>query len=92
MQDKALSVTELRNLIGHEVHFEGRRCQIIEILEDGPALILQHQEHFTTIQPDQHGEAHRKVPSTVTVHVFDHENGGVNPAFHSMQLDSVLKS
>lgn len=88
---ETISVDSLRVLIGHEVHYDGRRCQIIEILEDGPALILQHySEELTTIQPDQHGEAHRKVPSTVTIPVLDQEGLKLNPDFYALNLERLI--
>lgn len=90
MLDKMVDVAKLRNLIGHEVHFDGQRCQIIEVLEDGPAVILQNQDHDTTIQPDQHGEAHRKVPATFTIPVLCQEGEGLNPEFSAMQLHTLL--
>ncbi len=85
-----LNVDNLRNLIGHEVHYEGRRCKIIEVLEDIPAVILQHHEQHTTIQPDQHGEAHRKVPRTITLPVMDLDSGGFHPAFTNLNLSHLL--
>ena len=90
MQSHCINVDTLRNLIGHEVHYEGRRCRIIEILEDIPAVILQQHELHTTIQPDQHGEAHRKVPSTITLPVIDCESGDIPPAFSSLNLSHLL--
>lgn len=91
MQSQTISVDSLRNLIGYEVHYEGKACKIIEILEDDNlAVILQHHEYQTTIQADQHGEAHRKVPSTVTLPVMDRESGGFHPAFDNLNLHHLL--
>jgi hypothetical protein len=91
MRSQTITVDSLRNLIGYEVHYEGRPCKIIEILEDDIlAVILQHHEHQTTIQADQHGEAHRKVPSTVTLPVIDSDNGGFHPAFDNLNLHHLL--
>lgn len=90
MHSQLINVDNLRNLIGHEVHYEGRRCKIIEVLEDIPAVILQQHEHHTTIQADQHGEAHRKVPRTITLPVMDQESGGYHPAFANLNLSHLL--
>lgn len=56
----------LRKLIGGRARYQGELYEIIEVLEDEPALVLQNCEH-KTIQADQHGEAHRRVPETVTL-------------------------
>lgn len=62
-------IDDLRDLIGRYADFHGTRCEIIEVLEDGPALVLQDCGDQTSIQADQHGEAHRRVPQTQTVTV-----------------------
>jgi hypothetical protein len=90
MHSQTANVDRLRNLIGREVDYEGRRCTIIEVLEEGPHVILQHQEVNITIQPDQHGEAHRKVPRTITLPVIDSEGGGFHPAFNDLHLSDLL--
>lgn len=60
-------IDNLRDLIGRYAELHDTRCEIIEVLEDGPALVLQDCEHHTSIQADQHGEAHRRVPKTRTI-------------------------
>lgn len=55
------------DLIGRRARYQGELYEVLEILKDErPALVLQNCSH-TTIQPDQHGEAHRRVPETITV-------------------------
>lgn len=56
----------LRRLIGGRARYHSELYEIIEVLEDEPALVLQNCEH-KMIQADQHGEAHRRVPETVTL-------------------------
>lgn len=91
MSNQMIEMNNLCNLIGQEVNHEGRACKIIEILEDEiPAVILQHHEHQTSIQADQHGEAHRKVPSTITLPIIDRESGCFNPAFSNLNLSHLL--
>ncbi len=90
MQNQSLTIASLRNLIGHEVRFEGQLCKIIEILEDGPHLILQHKEQSTAIQADQHGEAHRRVPTTITLPVMDNEGRSLSSDFHSLEVNHLL--
>ena len=91
MHNQTIKMDNLRNLIGHEVNHEGVPCKIIEILEDEIlAVILQHHEQQTSIQADQHGEAHRKVPSTITLPVIDRESGSFHPAFSNLNLTHLL--
>ncbi len=82
-----ISIERLRGFIGREVQYNGKVCRIIEILEDdGLSLILQHTEQLTHIQPDQHGEAHRRVPTTITIPVLDDEGNNYSPAFKKLDL------
>lgn len=80
-----LTVEQLRRLIGSRVQYDDNLCEVIEVLEDGPALILQYIEEHVMIQADQHGEAHRRVPTTVTVPILHPDGGHYHPAF--LQLD-----
>jgi len=64
--DRDLRNSRLRRLIGARARYHGRVYEILEVIEDEPALVLQDESH-STIQADQHGEAHRRVPATVTV-------------------------
>ena len=83
-------MTRLRSLIGVQVRYQNRLCQVIEILEDEPALILQELDQRSTIQPDQHGEAHRRVPPTITVPVLDKDGTHYSRAFASLGLNGLL--
>ncbi len=76
---------ELRTLIGRRVRYKGELYEVFEILEHDPlALVLQNEAHLL-IQPDQHGEAHRRVPETVTVPVALNETAA--PDFQEMHLE-----
>ncbi len=87
-----LHTEQLRVLIGQQITIDGTAYQVIEILEDGPALILQNCSSQTTIQADQHGEAHRRVPSTITLPVLERDSGEFHPSFTALKLDQRLKS
>ncbi len=84
-QPTAVTVEQLRALIGERVRYLGRAWEIVEVLEDGPALVLQDVSH-KVIQPDQHGEAHRRVPTTVTIPIFAPDGASLNPVFQSLDL------
>lgn len=82
-----IQVEYLRDLIGLKVRHQGSRWEIIEILEDGPAIVLRDCEMHTVIQPDQHGEAHRRVPTTTTIPLFDPDSNELNPALLNLDLE-----
>lgn len=83
---RTVSLEQLRAFIGRRVRHKNIECQIIEILEDGPALVLQDCEQHTVIQGDQHGEAHRRVAPTFIIPLHDDAAGKLNPDFVSLNL------
>jgi hypothetical protein len=81
MQPEDIDLPALRALIGRETRHGLQRCRVIEVLEDGPALVLACADDTTEIQPNQHGEANRRVPKTVTVPVLTPERDAFDPTF-----------
>ncbi len=67
------SPEQIHGMIGLRVIFQDTPCRIVEILDDGPHLILECIEKHKSIQPDQHGEAHRRVPQTFTIPILTPE-------------------
>ena len=61
---------QMRGMIGLRVSLYECQYQVVEILDDGPHIVLESLEHHTSIQADQHGEAHRKVPKTHTIPIL----------------------
>lgn len=81
-----IDIEQLRGLIGRSVDYYGTRCTVIEVLEDHPALVLEACHKHTTIQPDQHGEAHRRVPTTITVPILTKTGNEYAPGFLDLNL------
>lgn len=79
-------IDHLRNLIGVRARYQGALFEIIEVLEDGPSLVLQDCERHTTIQADQHGEAHRRVPVTMTLSIPMTKSGDIDTAAIGLEI------
>lgn len=82
----ALTIPQLRDLIGTPVRHRNVECVIIELLEEGPHLVLQEMVTGRGIQPDQFGEAHRRVPVTHTVPVHVENTTELHPAFVALEV------
>jgi len=80
-----LNTEQMRDMIGLRVKYHEVYCQVIEIIEDGPSLILEDLEMHISIQADQHGEAHRKVPKTYTVTILSQDMSEFSPAFLALE-------
>lgn len=80
-------IDELRLLIGRHVQWHGVRCEVVEVLDDGPALVLRSEDADRQIHGDRHGEAVRRAPDTFEVPVLDGA-GNAHPDF--LQLTAGL--
>lgn len=80
------ALEELRSLIGRDVSFAGQHCRVIEVLEDGPALVLSCSAD-NVIQANQHGDATRRVPMTRTIPVLNREHTELHPDYVRLQLN-----
>ena len=85
MNTITMTLSQLRGMIGQTVIFEGKHYQVIEVLEAGTELVLLDIYQETIIQPDQHGDAHRRVPSTLTIPVLTADKTELHPYF--LELD-----
>ncbi len=88
MPELIITLEQLRGMIGLHLIHQGISCQVIEVLDDGPSLVLQSVHESPTIQPDQHGEAQRRTPVTYTVPVLNHDRTELHPQFLSLDLIS----
>jgi hypothetical protein len=86
MGEIIITLEQLRNMIGLHMLHQGVRCQVIEVLEDGPSLVLQSVEESPTIQPNQYGEATRRVPVTYTIPVLNKDHTELHPDFLALDL------
>ncbi|MFN2309826.1 MAG: hypothetical protein ABR553_08865 [Gammaproteobacteria bacterium] len=84
-----LDLARLRTCIGQELDFDGHHCRIIEILEDGPALVLACESAAAVIQPDQYGDANRRVTLTRTVPVLSSDQLQFHPEFLRLNLTGL---
>ncbi|KPK41050.1 MAG: hypothetical protein AMJ69_00055 [Gammaproteobacteria bacterium SG8_47] len=87
MYQHTIIIEELRTLIGCRVRHGGILCEVVEILEHGPFVVLLNLEHGTIIQTNQHGDASRRVPLTYTIPVMHHTEGDVHPTFAALELE-----
>ncbi|WJW76784.1 hypothetical protein QVG61_06795 [Thiohalobacter sp. IOR34] len=79
-----ISLDELRRWIGRELDFLEEPCQVLEVLSDGPAVVLCCRCGETEIQGNQYGEANRRVPRTLTIPVYT-GSGQLSDAFLALR-------
>lgn len=79
-----ITLEQLRGMIGIKLRHNNKDCQVVEVLEDGPSLVLQTFE--SNIQQDQHGTAHRRTPETFCISVLSKDKRELNEQFLSLDL------
>lgn len=78
-----IDIEVLRKKIGLRVWHQGQECCVVELLEDEPALILVAGD-TDSIQADQFGNAHRKVPMSYIVQVLSHDRRELHPDYQAL--------
>ncbi len=86
--NNSLSTAALRRLIGQPVHYDGLPCQVIELLEDGPALVLRGTDRHAEVQEDQYGNPSRLVSATFTVPIYS-AGTELHPEFLALRFDCL---
>ena len=84
MSEIVITLDQLRGMIGIKLCYNNKECQVIEILEDGPSLVLQYFEN--DIQENQHGTAHRRTPETFCITVLSNDKEELSELFLSLDL------
>jgi len=87
MDEIVITLEQLRGMIGLRVRHHGLSCQVIEVLEDGPSLVLQNCKTVSTIQANQFGDANRRVPQTQTIPVLSPDKTELHALFLSLDLE-----
>ena len=65
--------SHLQTWLGREVAWRGQRYRVVEVLDDGPALVLESASAAHHIQPDAHGRPHREARDTLLIPLWDPE-------------------
>lgn len=84
MSELIISLKQLRGMIGINLCYNNKACQVVEVLEDGPSLVLQYFDN--NIQKNQHGNAHRRVPETFCIPILSRDKTELSELFLSLDL------
>lgn len=84
MSEIIITLDQLRGMIGIHLYYNNKECQVVEVLEDGPSLVLQHFEN--DIQEIQHGSAHHRTPDTFCIPVLSSDKKELSEVFLSLDL------
>lgn len=83
-------VLTLRELIGREAVVDGVRCQVIEILEAGPCVVVC-ETVGAEIQSNQYGDPQRRVPRTHTLPLRSQLEQDLHPVVRALAGDELTR-
>jgi hypothetical protein len=85
--DKQL-LQRIQSLCGRQLSYAGHRCTVVDVLERENVLVLRCEDKQRSIQPNQFGEATRRVRECHSLSLFD-EHRALNPIVQGW-LDASL--
>ena len=84
MSELVITIEQLRGMIGVKLCHNNQPCQVVEVLENGPSLVLQYFEN--NIQNNQYGDAHRRAPETLCIPVLSEDKKELHNMFLMLNL------
>ena len=86
MQEDALTIKQLREMLGARLRYRGLGYTVIEILDDRFELVLEADLPTSQIQTDVHGNARREMRELVTVPALSANRSVLHPEFLEITL------
>lgn len=86
MESLPISLAQLQHMIGMRLRWRGVDFAVVEVLEDGPALVAQSMAPDSTIQSDVHGRARREISEVKVIPVLNHDKTLLHPEFLEIEL------
>jgi hypothetical protein len=74
----------LNRAIGRTAIIEGRHIRVIDVLAEGPALVLEDRDEEAVVQTDLHGNPQRRVPHNVTIPLASSVRPGLHPIVEAL--------
>lgn len=85
MNDDAL-LHHLSGLLGHEAQIEGRRLCVVEILREGPMLVLRERGNGS-LQDNLYGQPRRRAPHHFQVPLVSELGDRLHPVARQFMTD-----
>lgn len=73
----------LRVLIGQRCDYDGRPCQVVEVLSGQGLLVLQARDQLPPVQFNQYGQAGRRIHEIIEVPLYGPDQA---PSVELMQV------
>lgn len=86
MNSIIITVDQLRGMLGLRVRYRGAIYSVIEVIEDGPAIVIEPELAVSAIQADAYGNARRQSRTLLTVPVLSADQQQIHPEFLAIDL------
>lgn len=81
-----ITAEQLRTMLGLRVSYRGAIYSVLEIIEDGPAIVLEPEATASSIQADAYGNARRQTRTLLTIPVLSADQRQLHPEFLEIDL------
>jgi hypothetical protein len=73
-------------MLGLRVRYRGAVYSVLEVIEDGPAIVIEPEIAVSSIQTDAYGNARRHTRSLLTIPVLSADRREIHPEFLAIDL------
>lgn len=86
MSPLIITVDQLRGMLGLRVRYRGAIYSVLEVIEDGPAIVIEPELAVSSIQADAYGNARRQAKTLLTIPVLSADQRQIHPEFLAIDL------
>lgn len=88
--DLSSALSQLRQLSGARVRYLEDVWEIVEVLDDGPTLVLESLKR-RVVQGSQYGEGHRRVPQRLSIPLLTNDGQHLNPELRGLKVEGARR-
>ncbi|EDY86756.1 hypothetical protein GP5015_1555 [gamma proteobacterium HTCC5015] len=90
MPDHSVLLQLAHDLVGVRGVYRGREFTLIEVMDDGPSVVLEPTETDNVVQNTAQGEAKRYAQSSYTLPFLSPVNGDIHPVLQDFLGNDIL--
>lgn len=86
MEELTLLLARLHSQIGAQATYRNSVYNILEIIDDIPAIIIQKDSPSSSIQSDMYGRARKHTKDVVTISILNSDKTDIGSEFHNLRF------
>ena len=86
MVELTILLARLHSQIGAQATYRNSLYNILEIIDDIPAIIIQKDMPPSSIQGDMYGRARKHTKDVVTIHILNSDKSDIGSEFQNLRF------